>query len=283
MGAAAQGEQVDRILKWAGGKMWLAPRIKEMYAPYASGRRSRRFVDLFAGGLSVSLSVNPANALVNDINPHVINLYRWARIGFDGDASFCADCVPFINERGVFERNRARFNELIASRQCVTPEAALLFWYLNRTSYNGLCRFNKKGFFNAPFGAYKSIDYARLLGRMKAYRDKFLRWRLVCRDFAKVPLVPGDFVYADPPYDSEKPGAFVGYAAGGFGWDDQVRLAALLAGHDGPVIASNSATPRVVALYAGKGFHIEYVDAPRRISCTGDRTPVREILATKGL
>ena len=230
----------------------------------------------------MSLTVDPPSALINDINPHVINLYRWARVGFDCPDALPLDAVPLLNERAAYERNRARFNELIAAGRHMTPEAALLFWYLNRTAYNGLCRFNRKGFFNAPFGSYKRIDYVKLFERVRGYQDRMLNWRFVCRDFAKAPLFPGDFVYADPPYDSEGGGAFVGYAAGGFSWGDQERLASLLARHDGPVVVSNAATPRVVALYEAKGFTIEYVDAPRRISCTGDRTPVREILATRG-
>ena len=55
---------------------------------------------------------------------------------------------------------------------------------------------------------------------------------------------------ADPPYDVE----FTTYSAGGFGWDDQVRTAELLAGHRGPVLLSNQATRRIVNLYRRLGF-----------------------------
>ena len=61
-----------------------------------------------------------------------------------------------------------------------------------------------------------------------------------------------------------------------------MRLARWLAGHEGPVVLSNQATDRILDLYASLGFRLELVDAPRSISRTGDRTPAREVLATRG-
>jgi DNA adenine methylase len=62
-----------------------------------------------------------------------------------------------------------------------------------------------------------------------------------------------------------------------------VRLAGWLAQHPGPVVLSNQATGRIVDLYAGLGFALEHLRAPRSISCTGDRTPAREVLALRNL
>jgi len=62
-----------------------------------------------------------------------------------------------------------------------------------------------------------------------------------------------------------------------------VRAAEWLARHYGPVILSNQATNRIVALYEKLGFKLWFLDAPRRISCTGDRTPAREVLAFKNI
>ena len=56
-----------------------------------------------------------------------------------------------------------------------------------------------------------------------------------------------------------------------------------LAKHPGPVVASNQATDRICKLYRNLGFQLRLFDAPRLISCTGDRTPAKEMLATKGL
>jgi DNA adenine methylase len=107
----------------------------------------------------------------------------------------------------------------------------------------------------------------------------FSRWEFSSLDFEALRLKPADFVYADPPYDVP----FTQYARAGFSWDDQVRAAGWLARHKGPVVLSNQATPRVVALYRKLGYAVRFLRAPRRISCTGDRTPAREVLATRNL
>jgi DNA adenine methylase len=76
---------------------------------------------------------------------------------------------------------------------------------------------------------------------------------------------------------------FTHYAGEAFTWPDQERLAGWLSQHPGPVVASNQATDRILRLFEGAGFRIEILDAPRRIACTGDRTPAPEMLAMKNL
>lgn len=253
-------------LKWAGGKRWLVPRLVGYWQRHAGAR----LVEPFCGGLSVALGLQPERALLNDVNPHLMNFYRQIKAG---TLESCD--VPHDNEREAFGRHRVRFNALAVAGQH-TPESAALFFYLNRTGFNGLCRFNSKGGFNVPFGKYKTINYERT---WMDYTERFTWWQFSCGDFAAVPLQTGDFVYADPPYDVE----FTTYSAGGFSWKDQTRAAEWLAAHDGPVVLSNQATPRIEALYRSLGFSLTYLDAPRRISCTGDRAPAGEVLATRNL
>jgi DNA adenine methylase len=62
-----------------------------------------------------------------------------------------------------------------------------------------------------------------------------------------------------------------------------VRTAEWLARHKGPVILVNQATPRIRELYGSLGYDIRLLEAPRRISCNGDRTPAQEILATRNV
>jgi DNA adenine methylase len=47
------------------------------------------------------------------------------------------------------------------------------------------------------------------------------------------------------------------------------------------VVISNQATTRIIELYRDFGFELTFLDGPRRISCTGDRTAAREVLALK--
>jgi len=217
--------------------------------------------------LAVTLGLSPRQALLNDINPHVINFYGWLKRGLK------TSLVMTNNERQYYA-HRERFNQLLTDGKATSQEAAALFYYLNRTGYNGLCRFNRKGGFNVPFGRYARITYMR---DFTPYRDCLSDWDFVNTDFEAIALEPDDFVYADPPYDVE----FTSYAKEGFGWEEQVRAAEWLAGHPGPVVLSNQATERIVALYKRLGFKLSFLQAPRMISCTGDRTPAREVLAIK--
>jgi DNA adenine methylase len=250
-------------LKWAGGKRWLVPHIK----PIWESNSNRRYVEPFCGGLAVVLGLQPQQALLNDINSHLINFYRHVQNGLEMH-------IEMRNDEKLFYQHRDRFNQLIRNGEAHTREGAQLFYYLNRTCFNGLCRFNKGGDFNVPFGTYTTINYA---SDFSEYRQVFKRWSFSNQDIEELEIEPKDFVYADPPYDVE----FTTYSAGGFSWSDQERTARLLAQHRGPVVISNQATPRIVELYEGLGFRLSYLDGPRRISCTGDRTAAREVLAVK--
>jgi DNA adenine methylase len=215
------------------------------------------------------MGLTPSRALLNDANPHLINFYRWIAEGL-------LPSIPMRNDEALFYRHRDRFNELVRGGRQSEREAAELFYYMNRTAYNGLCRFNSDGEFNTPFGQYKKINYAP---SFSAYREMFASWEFTSRDFATLDLQDDDFIYADPPYDVE----FTAYAQGGFSWDDQVRAAEMFAAHPGPVILVNQRTPRIEALYRQLGYAVTGLRAPRRISCNGDRTPAKEIFATRNL
>lgn len=252
-------------LKWAGGKRWLVPYIEPIWREH----RSRRYVEPFCGGLAVAFGLQPERAILNDINPHLINFYRQVRRGL-------SLTIKARYQRELFYKQRDRFNELIRGGWAFTKEAAQLFYYLNRTCYNGLCRFNRNGEFNVPFGRYKTVNY---LTEFDEYRELFLGWSFENRDVEQLHIERGDFIYADPPYDVQ----FTTYNAGGFSWDDQVRTAEWLAKHRGPVVLSNQATKRIVKLYRDLKFDVKFVAGPRRISCTGNRKAVREVLASRNL
>jgi DNA adenine methylase len=252
-------------LKWAGGKRWQVPYLRRLWRPHAH----RRLVEPFCGGLAVALGLRPAHALLNDVNPHLINFYDWLKRGLQID-------VDLEYRSAVFYTARTRFNALLRNGGERSREAAALFYYLNRTGYNGLCRFNDDGEFNVPFGKYVRVRYEK---DFSPYRPVLAAWTFSTGDFARLAVGADDFIYADPPYDVP----FRKYAKEGFAWDDQVRLATWLAAHAGPVVLVNQATPRIRRLYRECGFKIRFLNAPRRINSTGDRSPAREIVALKNL
>jgi DNA adenine methylase len=263
--ATANHECVQPPLKWAGGKRWLVPLLLEMWQSHSS----RRLVEPFVGGMAVVLGLQPSQATLNDLNPHLINFYRWLKKGFYIK-------IPLENSKEYYYKRRTEFNQLILNGELNSFQAAELFYFLNRTGFNGLCRFNNNNQFNVPFGRYRTINYVR---DFTSYSTIVQNWSFTADDFVNISVKPEDFIYSDPPYDVE----FTKYSAQDFRWQDQVRLVEWLANHTGPVVASNQATDRIVSLYKDCGFSIMLLDAPRRISCMGDRKPAKEILAYKGL
>lgn len=254
------------LLKWAGGKRWLVPLLQSCWQPFRNDQNIR-LVEPFTGGMSVALGLKPHQALLNDANVHLINFYNQVKKGL-------STAYLFMNKSEEYYKLRDRFNELILSKEHQTEEAACIFYYLIRTGFNGLCRFNSSGGFNVPFGQHRSIRYKT---DFFEYQDILNPWEFTSGDFEKIKLESHDFVYADPPYDVE----FTKYYKEDFLWSDQIRLAQWLAKHEGPVIASNQATPRMIALYKDLKFTVLTLAAPRSISCTGDRNPAIEILAMK--
>jgi DNA adenine methylase len=253
-------------LKWAGGKTWLVPKLRELYAPH----RHRRLVEPFMGAATVSLALDPERALLADSNLHLINFYVRLR-----------DPRPFSltmsHDEVVYYAYRDWFNALVKTDAGkFSSRAAELFYYLNRSCYNGLCRLNLSGEFNVPRGKYKTVNYRV---DFSEYAAPLQRWALVVSQFSWLSLFSDDFVFVDPPYDSE----FTSYDGTRFTWEDQVRVAERFAQHPGPVVATNQATERVISLYTGLGYKVDTAEAPRSISANGSRKTATEIVATRNL
>ena len=250
-------------MKWTGGKRWLLPILQEVWAAHSE----RTLVEPFTGGMAVALGLQPTKARLNDANEHLINFYRQVSKGLE--LTF-----ELKNKADFYYAMRDHFNDLIRNNKHKTKDAASIFYFLIRTGFNGLCRFNSNGEFNVPFGQHVSIRYKE---DFLEYKPILKQWQLTHGDFAKLKLAGDEFIYADPPYDVE----FTRYNAEDFTWKDQLRLAEWLAQHSGPVIASNQATPRILELYKDLKFKVYTLPAPRMISCNGDRRPALEILAFK--
>lgn len=281
------------FLKWAGGKRRQVPRLRELYEPH----RDRRLVELFCGAANVALGLQPEAALLNDVNPHLINCLRWVQRA-DG---FSKSLIDWKNQESHYYKLRDRFN-LLVRVDPACEEAAQIFYYLNKMGHGGICRFNAAGEFNIPWGKYEhGLGNPPESGRLTPWKQAMRGFKFICRDFREVDLKPGDFVYADPPYDSpvddsfvqgnllgdadweEEGKGFTSYSMDKFRAQDQLDLARLLAKHPGPTIIQNMATPRIVRLYEGLGFELEYVMASRASACNGDRAPVEEVIAKRNL
>lgn len=226
------------------------------------------------GGASVPLGLADLfdRVIINDINPHLINLYNCIQV-----ENLTSSPIGLGNNSEDFYRGRCQFNIGIDRGEIQGGEMAGLFYYLCKTGYNGLCRLNRSGGYNTPFGHYKSINYAT---DFKEFAATVEDWSISKLDFELVSIGEPAFIYADPPYWGK--GVFTGYASEPFGWDEQVRLAGWLAEQPGIKVASNYPDPAIIDLYRNHGFEIEIVSARCNVAAhaaaRGDR---EEMLAIK--
>lgn len=267
---------VAPVVKWVGGKRQLLKDITQ-YIPQAYST----YYEPFLGGGAVLFDLQPAKAVVNDINEELINVYETIRDDVEG---LIADLEKHKNEAEYFymirekDRDREKYNQLSK------VERASRIIYLNKTCYNGLFRVNRHGEFNTPFGRYKNPNIVNK-DTLRAVSEYFNKANITfrCGDFedAVKGVRKGSFVYFDPPYDPVSESAnFTGYDKGGFNRDEQIRLKKLcdkLNERGVKFLLSNSATDFILDLY--KDYDIKIVQAKRAINSKGDkRGEVNEVL-----
>lgn len=260
-----QQDSLQPPLKWAGGKRWLVPEFQKLW----HGNDKRRLVEPFVGGMAIALGLKPTRALLSDSNPHLINFYRWLSKGLsiEFDTAFSLEAFYGI---------RQEFNDLITSGKTGGMKAAGLFYYLNRTCFNGLCRFNRTGLFNTPIGDYSRPTIRTSFPEFPAILKG---WEFQCKDFEDVEMEPGDFVIADPPYAD----GFASYGKSSFGWADQLRAIRSLSTHSGPVVITNHATDDIIRRYSDAFDHLILYESPRAISSNRKRPHAQEVMAFSNL
>ena len=270
-------QSVRPFLKWPGGKYRLVDRIRSALGP------GQRLIEPFAGSGAVFLNSPYKRFVVADSNLDLIDLY--SRLVQDGNALIEASRELFRPETNVSTRYyalREEFNHTRHSRR-----RAALFLYLNRHCYNGLCRYNGSGGFNSPFGRYRQPRFPELEMRGFVIKAKNARFMHAGFEESMALARRGDVVYCDPPYTPlSRTAHFTDYHTGGFGWQDQERLANLahkLARRGIQVVVSNHDTAAMRDLYTGLGARIESFTVRRTISCNARRrNRVGELLAIFG-
>lgn len=229
---------MSTILKWAGNKTAVMPELMQ-HLPAGS-----RLVEPFAGSCAVMMATDYPHYLVADINPDLVNMYQQIKEDPEFFIQIAAGLFKQKSEDD-FRRIRRDFNNGKTSGKVWRAAA---FLYLNRHCYRGLCRYNKSGGFNVPYGNYKKPYFPET--EIWAFFHKAQRATFICASYDETlaMLQAGDVVYCDPPYD----GTFTAYHTAGFNEDDQYHLASILErrsseGH--PVITSNSDTSLIRSLY----------------------------------
>ena len=261
------------FLKWAGGKYGLVEDIQRHLPP------ARKLVEPFVGAGSVFLNTDYDHYLLADINPDLINLYNLLK---ERPEEYISEAKRWFvaenNRKEAYLDIRAEFNK--------TDDVmyrSLAFLYMNRFGFNGLCRYNKKGGFNVPFGSYKKPYFPE--SELEFFAEKAKKATFVCEGYPETfsRARKGSVVYCDPPYAPLSNTAnFTSYAGNGFTLDDQAALADIAeraATERGiPVLISNHDTTLTRRLYHGAELNV--VKVKRTISRNGSgRNKVDELLA----
>jgi DNA adenine methylase len=267
------------FVKWAGGKGSI---VSDIAARIPRHRTFRRYLEPFVGAGAflfwVRRSFPDLECLIADSNEELIHAYRAIRDDVHRVLAKLETHQALHSRDHYYNVRRAAPRE--------PTERAARFIYLNRTCYNGLYRVNRRGAFNVPIGRYdrpRIVDRENLLAVATALRGV----EIEAADFetATAGAGAGDLVYFDPPYHplSETSG-FTSYTAGGFGVEEQRRLAGVfenLSRRGAFVVLSNSSSDLVRELYDSlvPRPRIDEVRVARAINSKAkSRGPVPELL-----
>lgn len=200
------------MIKYRGGKskeisniMWHLPRFEG------------RYIEPFFGGGALFFHLEPNKAIINDINTKLIDFYRGVRDDFphlkneleEIEKIYAKNRTDFEKLKEIYpnehveDKNEELYYQLRNMYNELEPQKyskALLYYYINKTAYSGMIRFNSKGEFNVPFGRYAhlntasvSLSHSKLLQKAEIYNEDYAQIFNLCKD--------DDFVFLDPPYD----------------------------------------------------------------------------------
>lgn len=268
------------FVKWAGGKRQIMNKLME-YVP----DEFDTYYEPFVGGGALLFELSPKRAVINDSNYELMNVYNCIK----DEKKFEAMCrelnrhemyhsEDYYYEIRNIDRDKKKFNKIADYKRAARTI------YLNKACFNGLYRVNKKNEFNVPFGKKSKVntydgDNLITVSNYLTMNDV----KITCTDFEESlkNVKKGDFVYFDPPYDSNTT-TFNSYTENGFGKEDQKRLAEVYKKLDklgAFVMLSNHNTMLVNDLY--KDYHIHVIEARRNINSNGEkRGSVEEVIIT---
>lgn len=226
---------MNPVLKYRGGKSREIPRFLQ-YIP----KNFNRYIEPFFGGGAVYFYLEPTKAIINDVNQRLINFYIQLRDNYP-------EMRQQLNKiQNIYEKNQqiykhAKLNnpnehiinnneELYYKMRNLFNHSntkfldGVVYFFINKTAYSGMIRYNNSGEYNVPFGRYPNFNtklitlkHSELLQNAEIYNLDYKK----IFDMAK----KDDFMFLDPPYDC----VFNDYGnidmMNGFNEDEHRRLA----------------------------------------------------------
>jgi DNA adenine methylase len=229
------------ILRWAGGKRWLAKSVRKAAVHCCP----TSYIEPFLGGAAVFLAAEWPSPVLGDVNSAVMHCYR----GLAEDPATVRRKLRQLKVDLDTYRRVSRWKPRSATG------AAARLMYLNRTAFAGIYRENRNGNYNVPFAGDRDLVTVLKDDRIERVGSALRRADLRVVDFAGLVCEAGAgaLIYCDPPYALD--GAereFRRYSGSPFAWADQIRLATLLraaTARGACVMMSNSAAEEVRSLY----------------------------------
>lgn len=265
------------FVKWAGGKRQLIPQIRERMP-----EKYNNYYEPFVGGGAVLFELQPANALINDINKALINTYNI----ICNEADAFLEAVNRLDEemwedgKKYYYSVREHYNDKLMKSE-YDVELAALFVFINKHCFNGLYRVNGKGLFNVPYNNSRRTsadenvirEVSKYLKGVKIINGDFEE---ACKDAKK-----GDFVFIDSPYAPLNPTSFESYTKEGFDIESHKRVAKLydeLTGRGCYCMLTNHNTELINELYGNKGYKIDVVSVKRMINSDASNRVGKEVI-----
>lgn len=200
------------IIKYRGGKSKEIPQILP-YIPSFTGR----YIEPFFGGGALFFYLEPHNAIINDINSNLITFYEDVKYNYSKIKKELSEIEK------IYKKNRAEFDKIKALNPNVRVDDAneelyykirnmynglcdrelsfgTIYYFINKTAYSGMIRYNLNGLFNVPYGRYKNFntsllteEHHKLLKKAEIYNHSY-------EDIFEM-VKEDDFIFLDPPYD----------------------------------------------------------------------------------
>lgn len=202
---------MNPVLKYRGGKSREIPRFLQ-YIP----DDFNRYIEPFFGGGAVYFYLEPDNAIINDLNTRLMTFYQELRNNYP-------EMRKQLDElQSLYEKNQKEYKRLkTLSPNERVPNAneelyykmrelfnhpngefldGVLYFFINKTAYSGMIRYNNSGEYNVPFGRYPNLN-TRLI--TEQHSELLQRTELYNLDYKKIfdMAQEDDFIFLNPPYD----------------------------------------------------------------------------------
>lgn len=180
-------------MNYIGNKYRLVEQMLEIFPS-----KSWLLLDLFAGGLDVSINYPADKIYANDINCYLIGIYKKLQsMSYDEVMTYLRQMMKQYDLTKTNKEGYLAYRDYYNKSEERNP---LDLYLLMNYSFNYQIRFNNNHEYNNPFGANRSSFNESLQSRLELFMEKLKNISFTSKDFREVSIEGIDFIYADPPY-----------------------------------------------------------------------------------